>query len=83
MEIPVTATEFRLLSMLIRNAGQVLTKEQILEALWDVDGNFVDANTLPVNINRLRNKIEKEPRKPCVIKTVHGIGYMWNKEGAI
>ena len=82
-EIAVTATEFKLLSLFIRNAGQVLSKEQILDALWDVDGNFIDANTVPVNINRIRNKIEKDPRNPTVIKTIHGIGYMWDQEGTL
>ena len=82
-EIAVTATEFKLLSLFIRNAGQVLSKEQILDALWDVDGNFIDANTVPVNINRIRNKIEKDPRNPTVLKTIHGIGYMWDQEGTL
>lgn len=82
-EIAVTATEFKLLALFIRNAGQVLSKEQILDALWDVDGNFIDANTVPVNINRIRSKIEKDPRNPVVIKTIHGIGYMWDQEGTL
>jgi len=78
-EIPISATEFRLLHYFMRHAGQVMTKEQIL-ALWDKQGTFVDENTLPVNINRLRAKIENDPRKPAVIKTVHGLGYVWVKE---
>lgn len=82
-EIAVTATEFKLLALFIRNAGQVLSKEQILEALWDVDGNFIDANTVPVNINRIRSKIEKDPRNPIVIKTIHGIGYVWDQESTL
>ena len=77
-EIPVSTTELKLLSYFMRNAGTVLTKEQILSALWDIDGNYVDENTLPVNISRLRSKIESDPKKPEVIKTVHGIGYIWN-----
>lgn len=77
-EIPISATEYRLLSYLMMNAGQVLTKEQILSALWDTNGNFVDENTLPVNISRLRSKIEDNPKNPQIIKTIHGIGYIWN-----
>lgn len=77
-EISVSATEYKLLYYFMTNAGMVLTKEQILSALWDVDGNFVDENTLPVNISRLRSKIENDPKKPEVIKTVHGIGYVWS-----
>ena len=77
-EIPISATEYRLLSFLIENTGRVLTKERLLSALWDESGNFVDENTLAVNISRLRSKIEDDPKNPVTIKTVHGIGYMWN-----
>lgn len=77
-EIPISATEYRLLLYLMMNAGQVLTKEQILSSLWDANGNFVDENTLPVNISRLRSKIEDDPKNPQTIKTIHGIGYIWN-----
>jgi DNA-binding response OmpR family regulator len=76
-EIPVSVTEFKLLSFLMANAGQVLSKEQILSALWDSEGNFVDENTLPVNISRLRAKIEDDPKDSKTIKTIHGIGYIW------
>ena len=76
-EISISPAEFRLLHYLISNAGQVLTKEQLLSNLWDSQGNFVDENTLPVNISRLRQKIEADPRNPQVIKTVHGMGYIW------
>lgn len=79
-EIPVSATEFKLLNYLILNAGKVLTKETILSALWDNQGNFIDENTLMVNISRLRAKIEDNPRQPKTLKTVHGIGYIWVKE---
>ncbi|MDX9872531.1 MAG: response regulator transcription factor [Clostridia bacterium] len=77
-EIPISATEYKLLSFLIINAGQVLSKEQILSFLWDNEGNFVDENTLPVNISRLRAKLEDDPKNPQTIKTIHGIGYIWN-----
>lgn len=78
-EIPISTTEFRLLKYFLSNAGQVLSKEQILTALWDNQGNFVDENTLPVNISRLRAKIEDNPKNPKIIKTVHGMGYVWVK----
>ncbi len=77
-EIAISVTEFKLLVFLMTNAGQVLSKEQILSALWDNAGNFVDENTLPVNISRLRAKLEDNPKNPHIIKTVHGIGYIWN-----
>ena len=79
-EIPISATEFRLLKYFMNNAGQILSKEQILAALWDNQGNFVDENTLPVNISRLRAKIENDPKNPKIIKTIHGMGYVWVKE---
>jgi len=79
-EIPISATEFRLLKYFMSNAGQILSKEQILAALWDNQGNFVDENTLPVNISRLRTKIEHDPKNPKIIKTIHGMGYVWVKE---
>ena len=79
-EIPISATEFKLIKYFMDNAGQVLSKEQILAALWDNRGNFVDDNTLPVNISRLRAKIEDDPKNPQIIKTVHGLGYVWVKE---
>ncbi|HHW01074.1 MAG TPA: response regulator transcription factor [Clostridiaceae bacterium] len=77
-EIPISATEYRLLHFLMTNAGQVLSKEQILSSLWDNKGNFVDENTLPVNISRLRAKLEDDPKTPRIIKTIHGIGYIWD-----
>lgn len=78
-EIQISATEFRLLNYFLSNAGQILTKEQIL-GLWDTQGNFVDDNTLSVNISRLRTKIEHDPKNPKIIKTIHGMGYVWVKE---
>ena len=77
-EISVSITEFKLLSLLMENAGHVLSKEQILSLLWDNEGNFVDENILPANISRLRAKIERDPKNPETIRTVHGIGYIWN-----
>lgn len=79
-EISISATEYRLLNFLMTNAGQVLSKEQILAVLWDNQGYFVDENTLPVNISRLRAKIEDDPKKPRTLKTIYGMGYIWVKE---
>ncbi len=79
-EIPLSTTEYKLMQLMMANAGQVLPKEQILDALWDQKGNFVDENTLSVNISRLRAKIESDPRQPKALRTVHGIGYLFVKE---
>jgi DNA-binding response OmpR family regulator len=76
-EVKLTANEFKLMTILAQNSGQVLTRQMILEKLWDVDGNFVDENTLSVNVKRLRNKLEDDPKNPVIIKTVFGIGYTW------
>ncbi|GMK39758.1 DNA-binding response regulator [Paenibacillus sp. CCS19] len=78
-EIRLTTNEYKLLSVLAQNRNQVLTREQIVERLWDVDGCFVDENTLSVNIKRLRSKIEDNPKQPTYIKTVFGIGYTWGE----
>jgi len=74
-EILLTALEYRLLLSFARCKGQVLTREQILESLWDVAGNFVNDNTLTVYIKRLREKLEDDPQNPRIILTVRGLGY--------
>lgn len=77
-EIILTAMEYRLLLILLNNRGKVLSRTQLLENIWDVDGDFVEDNTLTVYIKRLRDKIEEEPNRPLIIKTVRGLGYMIN-----
>lgn len=81
VKISLTKIEYRLLVYLMENRGQVLTKEQILERVWDLKGSFVDDNMLAVTIRRLRAKIEVDPKHPKLIHTVHGIGYIW-KDGS-
>lgn len=76
-EIPVSTTEFRILRLLMGNAGKIQPKEQITATLWENQEGFIDDNALTVNISRLRGKIEENPRKPTIIKTIHGIGYVW------
>lgn len=75
-EIVLTAMEYRLLLILLNNRGKVLSRNQLLENIWDIDGDFVEDNTLTVYIKRLRDKIEEDPTKPVYIKTVRGLGYM-------
>ncbi|NBI65007.1 DNA-binding response regulator [Clostridiales bacterium] len=77
--LDLTATEFRLLALLLANENQVVTKNIFLEKIWDCQGNFVDEHVVPVNINRLRAKIEDADHK--YIKTVYGVGYQWMKGG--
>lgn len=75
-EIILTALEYRILSMLAMNKNQVMTREQILEKIWDIAGNFVNDNTLTVYIKRIREKIGDNQTNPQIIKTIRGIGYL-------
>ena len=79
-KIDLSKIEYQLLCYLVENREQVLTKEQILAHVWDAQGKFVDENTLSVTIRRLRAKIERDPKHPALIRTVHGIGYIWKSE---
>ena len=76
----LTAVEYRLLLDFVNNRGNVLTRNQLLQDLWDVSGDFVNDNTLTVYIKRLRDKIEIDSTNPDIIKTVRGIGYILQKE---
>ncbi len=78
--LDLTSAEFRLLGLFIRNEGIVVTRNMILEELWDSGGSFVDDNTLSVYVRRLREKIEAEPSAPKHLVTVRGFGYRWNGE---
>ncbi|GAA0761827.1 Transcriptional regulatory protein WalR [bioreactor metagenome] len=74
-EVNLTALEYRLLLIFANNKGQVLSRSQLLEGIWDVVGDFVNDNTLTVYIKRIREKLEDNPQKPAIIKTVRGLGY--------
>lgn len=76
--LDLTASEYKLLCLFMQNPNILLTKEQILDKLWDCEGNFVDNNTLTVYIRRLRMKVEDNPSSPQMILTVRGMGYKWN-----
>lgn len=75
-EIEFTALEYKILLLLFNNIGKIVTREQILEKIWDVAGNFVNDNTLTVYIKRIRAKLGEEE----IIKTVKGIGYKIQEE---
>lgn len=70
--IVLSKKEIQLLICLMEHAGTVLTKEQILERVWDKDGQFVDDNTVTVNISRLKNKLDTN-----AIENIRGLGYIW------
>ena len=79
--IDLTAAEYKLLCLFMRNPNMVLTKAQILDKLWDCDGNYIDSSTLTVYMRRLRMKIEDNPSEPKMLLTVRGMGYKWNVIG--
>ncbi len=74
-DLYLSALEYKLLLMLVNNRGQVLTRDKLLEEIWDSAGGYVGDNTLTVYIKRLREKLETDPQSPVYIKTVRGIGY--------
>lgn len=75
--VDLTRAEYRLLSLLVRSAGRTVTRDLILNELWDSAGDFVDDNTLSVYMRRLREKIEADPSRPEHLITVRGFGYRW------
>lgn len=79
--LDLTAAEYKLLCLFMQNPNVVLSKERILDKLWDGEGNFVDSNTLTVYIRRLRMKIEDNPGEPRMLVTVRRMGYKWNVMG--
>ena len=74
-EIYLSALEDKLFLVFLNNRGQVLTRDKLLEEIWDSAGDYVGDNTLTVYIKRLREKIEQNPQNPVHIKTVRGVGY--------
>ncbi len=77
--VELSKTEQRILYLLVKNAGQVLTRERLLEWVWPEGTEYVEDNALSVGIRRLRDKLEERSSKPCYIKTVYGKGYMWER----
>lgn len=74
-EVFLSALEYRLLLVFLNNKGIVLSRDKLLDKIWDIAGEFVNDNTLTVYIKRLREKIEDDPQNPAIIKTIRGLGY--------
>lgn len=74
-DLYLSALEYKLLLVFLNNRGQTLTRNKLLDEIWDSAGEFVEDNTLTVYIKRLREKIEPDPQEPRFIKTVRGLGY--------
>lgn len=77
--LELTSAEYRLICLLVRNANRIVTRELILEELWDSMGDYVDNNTLSVYVRRLREKVEADPSNPQHLLTVRGFGYKWKE----
>lgn len=77
VETPMPLKEFELLEMLLRNAGRVLTRGQLIDRVWGSD-YFGDTKTLDVHVKRIRSKIEKTPKEPTLLVTVRGLGYRFD-----
>ena len=78
-EIILTAVEYKLLLYFMGYPYKVISKEEILHRLWDIQGDFVDDNTPAVYVRRLREKLEDEPSKPGYLVNIRGLGYKWDK----
>ena len=76
-QIELPLAEYRLLCLFMKNPNHLLTRELILDRMWEGNGNYVDDNTLSVYIRRLRNKIEDTPNTPRYLLTERGVGYKW------
>ena len=80
IELQLTPTEYQIVYILIHNSNQIITRDQILDKLWDSHGDFVEDKTLTVHMSRLRDKLEDFPNNPEYIITVRGKGYKWNQK---
>jgi two-component system response regulator MtrA len=77
-ELPLTTIEFKLLADLVRHAGQVLTREQLLERVWGYD-YLGDSRLVDMAVKRLRDKLGASPEPPAYITTVRGVGYRFER----
>lgn len=77
--LELTAAEYRLICLLVKNANRIITRDIILDELWDSTKDYVDNNTLSVYVRRLREKVETDPSHPEHLLTVRGFGYQWKE----
>ncbi len=80
-EVFLSALEYRLLLVFINNPDSIITRQRLLDELWDAAGEFVNDNTLTVYIKRLRERVEDDPTEPRIILTVRGTGYRLGRRG--
>ena len=77
--VRLTAREYEVLALLARNRNRVVTRAMMLEQVWDAEGAFVEENTVNVTLNRLKKKIEPDPKHPVYIRNVFGMGYTFGE----
>ena len=77
VDVELSKTEQKLLRLLVENCGNTMPRSLLVDKVWTDGAEYVDENALSVTVKRLRNKLEDDPSKPHYIKTVYGIGYMW------
>lgn len=77
--VKLTPKEYQLLELFVKNRKRVITKQMMLEQIWDERGDFVEENTVNVTISRLKKKIESDPTEPVYIKNVFGLGYTFGE----
>ena len=74
-ELYLSALEYKLLLIFFYNQGRIMTRDMLLEEIWNISKEDVNDNTLSVYIKRIRSKIEDDPQNPVIIKTIRGLGY--------
>lgn len=79
-DVSFTKNEWKMLKLFLEHPRQILSKHQILEQLFDLEGEFVDENTVAVNVRRLREKIEPDAAHPRYIRNIRGLGYIWDQD---
>lgn len=79
--IELSKTEQKLLRILVLNRGRILSRSELVDRIWTDGAEYVDENALSVTVKRLRDKLEEDSSKPQYIKTVYGIGYIWEDHG--
>lgn len=80
--LALTPNEWKMLELFLSHPKSILSKQQLLDCLWDIDSPYIDDNAVAVNIRRLREKIEEDPSRPQYIKNIRGMGYLWEMECA-
>lgn len=80
IEIKITDKEWKVLYILAKNCGKIITKEILLDKVWGIEGNFVDEHVISVVVNRLRKKLEDNSEDAIYIKNVFGVGYTFGDD---